>query len=303
MATQRYISTSFWDDEWIQTLDPSEKFMYLYLLTNPLTNIAGVYKITARRISFDTGYNLDTITNILRKFEKTGKAHKFDEFIVIPSWPRHQQYEKRTKIRAGIEIILKDLSDDVLLFLVSVGYEFPLEKILTDKGIDTISIASDTLSVPYGYDSNYSDLDSDSDIDLDSDSYGVKPGAPEEAPAPSASQSPTIIEVLTNSKEPYPITQEAADLFQASYPGVDVIAELNKMKAWSFANPKNRKTQAGMMRFINGWLAKQQDRSGTQINSRYQSDKPRIANSALRPNSSREPYDPNVGCVVTDFEL
>lgn len=26
-SKQRYISTSFWDDPWVQTLDPSEKFL------------------------------------------------------------------------------------------------------------------------------------------------------------------------------------------------------------------------------------------------------------------------------------
>ena len=149
MAKQRYISTSFWDDEWIQTLDPSEKLMYLYLMTNPLTNIAGVYKITLRRISFDTGFNQETITNILKKFQKVGKVYKFQEFVIIPSWPRHQQYEKRTKIRTGIEITLNDLPEELLLFLTSVGYEFPMQDILKSKNIDTIDIPSDKVSIPY----------------------------------------------------------------------------------------------------------------------------------------------------------
>ena len=74
MSTQRYISTSFWDDEWIQTLDPSEKLLYLYFMTNPLTNIAGVYKVTERRVSFDTGFNISTIQHIMSK-------PKFQTFI------------------------------------------------------------------------------------------------------------------------------------------------------------------------------------------------------------------------------
>jgi len=288
MATQRYISTSFWDDEWIQTLDPSEKLLYLYLMTNPLTNIAGVYKITDRRIGFDTGFNLDTIRHIFSKFEKVGKAFRKGEYIIIPSWPNHQMWEKSKKIKTGIETILLNLDPELIGFLVAIRYRYPI----------------DTLSIEYVYPSNYLDLDLDLDLDSDLDSYGVKPGAENPAPAPSAPPSPPIIEVLTNSKEPYPITQENADLFQVSYPGVDVMAELNKMKAWSFANPKNRKTKNGMMRFINGWLSREQDKSGTGNSPpRYQSDKPRIANSALRPNSSREPYDPKVGCVVTEFEL
>jgi len=129
MATQRYISTSFWDDEWIQELDPSEKLLYLYLMTNPLTNIAGVYKITDRRISFDTGFNIDTIRHIFVKFENAGKAYRKDEYIIIPSWPKHQKWEKVQKIRDGIISELQNLPEAVIEFLDTVEYQFDLSLI------------------------------------------------------------------------------------------------------------------------------------------------------------------------------
>lgn len=129
MAKQRYVSTSFWDDGWVQTLDPSEKLLYLYLMTNPLTNIAGVYKITDRRISFDTGFNLETVKMILSKFEAKGKAFRFNEYIAIPSWPKHQEWEKRQKIRDGIVSELQNLPDDVIEFLDDIDYQFDLSLI------------------------------------------------------------------------------------------------------------------------------------------------------------------------------
>lgn len=151
MATQRYISTSFWDDEWIQTLDPSEKLLYLYLMTNPLTNIAGVYKITDRRIGFDTGFNLDTIRHIFGKFEKAGKAYRKGEYVILPNWPKHQMWEKSKKIELGIAQILKELDSDMISCLIEVNYRYPIH----------------TLSIPYPYRSNYLDLDLDRDIDKD----------------------------------------------------------------------------------------------------------------------------------------
>ena len=86
-------------------------------MTNTLTNIAGVYKITERRISFDTNLNEDEIKTILLKFEKAGKAYRKDEYIILPNWPKHQQWEKRLKIKAGIESVLKTLSNEMLVFL------------------------------------------------------------------------------------------------------------------------------------------------------------------------------------------
>lgn len=127
MSTQRYISTSFWDDEWIQTLDPSEKLLYLYYMTNPLTNIAGVYKISMRRISFDTGFIPETITHIMQKFEKAGKAYRIGEYVALPAWPKHQQWKIRSKIKDGIISILQDLPSEVLDELYSNGYSFDLQ--------------------------------------------------------------------------------------------------------------------------------------------------------------------------------
>ena len=45
-----------------------------------------------------------------------------------------------------------------------------------------------------------------------------------------------------------------------TYPAVDVMQQFGEMKAWLNANPNRRKTFGGMKRFINNWLAKQQNR-------------------------------------------
>jgi hypothetical protein len=154
VATQRYISTSFWDDRWIRSLNPADRYLYLYLMTNPLTNIAGVYEITLDRIAFDTGYDERTLRPMLEKFAAAGKAYFYqDEWIVLPAWPEHQQWKRRSKIKDGIVSILEKLPSDLLGYMIQVGYRYPI----------------DTLSVPYTYPPNYSDSDSDSDLDTDTD--------------------------------------------------------------------------------------------------------------------------------------
>jgi len=49
MAKNRYINTKFWDDPFIAELSIKEKLLYLYLITNPLTNAAGIYEISKIR--------------------------------------------------------------------------------------------------------------------------------------------------------------------------------------------------------------------------------------------------------------
>ena len=62
---------------------------------------------------------------------------------------------------------------------------------------------------------------------------------------------------------------EPADIagWASAYPAVDVQSELAKMTSWLDANPKNRKTPAGIKRFINSWLARAQDRGGASPNT------------------------------------
>ena len=189
MATQRYISTSFWDDRWIQNLDPSEKLMYLYLMTNPLTNIAGIYKIENRRISFDTGFNVETVNSILEKFEKAKKVYRKDEYIIIPTWAKHQKWETNAKIKAGIEAILKSLSPELVGFLKKIGYTYPI----------------DSLCIPYVYPTSYYDSDSDTDSDTDI-SLSAQP-EPQDSPTACAVDQKGLIPVSPEQTKIAPISQ------------------------------------------------------------------------------------------------
>jgi len=123
MSTHRYVATCFWDDAWIQELEPDEKLLYMYLLTNSLTNIAGVYKITSRRMSFDTGIDKGRLTEILASFEEARKAAFVEEYIILPNWPKHQKTHSKDT-RAGIDRVLASLPPAVLSMLKGIGYQY-----------------------------------------------------------------------------------------------------------------------------------------------------------------------------------
>jgi len=54
--TQRIVKDEFWTDPYIEDLDPSEKLLFLYLITNPLCNVAGIYESQITRIAYETGF-------------------------------------------------------------------------------------------------------------------------------------------------------------------------------------------------------------------------------------------------------
>ena len=75
-----------------------------------------------------------------------------------------------------------------------------------------------------------------------------------------AGSAPPVIQIPLNDGSVFPVTQDDINNWQELYPAVDVTQELRKMKGWCEANPTRKKTKAGVKRFINGWLAKEQDR-------------------------------------------
>jgi hypothetical protein len=107
MAQKRYVSSNFWKDNYITDLDPSEKLVFLYLLTNPQANIAGVYELTIREMAFDTGYDKDMIVKILGRFERDDKIIHKKGWIVMKNWIKHQSLNPNMK--TGVEKILDSL--------------------------------------------------------------------------------------------------------------------------------------------------------------------------------------------------
>ena len=76
--------------------------------------------------------------------------------------------------------------------------------------------------------------------------------------------APSVITLPLNDKTYYGITQVEVDHWNELYPAVDIMAELRKMKGWCEGNPAKRKTRRGIVRFVNTWLAKEQDRGGSR---------------------------------------
>lgn len=71
-----------------------------------------------------------------------------------------------------------------------------------------------------------------------------------------------VITLPLNDKSEYPVNEGAVQEWAELYPAVDVIQQLRSMKGWLNANPTRRKTKSGIEKFINGWLAKEQNQGG-----------------------------------------
>lgn len=72
-----------------------------------------------------------------------------------------------------------------------------------------------------------------------------------------------FIKVPLISGEEYPITHDLIEEYRVLYPSVDIEQEMRKIRAWALSNPQKRKTNRGVLRFVNNWLSKEQDRGSS----------------------------------------
>lgn len=84
---------SFWTDPKIEEeFTPEDKYFYLYLLTNPYTNIAGCYEIGYKQMARGTGYNEDTVKRLIERLRKVHQVIDYNEQnkeILLINWHRY----------------------------------------------------------------------------------------------------------------------------------------------------------------------------------------------------------------------
>lgn len=105
MAIYRNIQLSFWtDNKVLDEFTPEDKYFYLYLLTNPQTNLCGCYEVSFKSMSDDTGYTKETIVRLLKRFEEVHDIIRFNEAtkeVLILKWYKYN-WSKSEKTLTGV---------------------------------------------------------------------------------------------------------------------------------------------------------------------------------------------------------
>ncbi len=131
MAVYRNVHISFWQDPFVLKLTPEEKYFYLYLMTNSKTTQCGIYEIPKSIMNFETGYNLETVDKLLKKFIKYGKII-YDETtneVMLVNWLKYN-YSKSPKVVTCINKEIKNVKSNTLLdklHRVSIQYGYTMD--------------------------------------------------------------------------------------------------------------------------------------------------------------------------------
>jgi len=136
----RAVNTRFWEDSYILKLSDSEKLIFIYLLTNSETNLAGCYEITLEKIAFNTGIEPAKIDKILKKLEQDNKIRYVKEFIIIKNFLKHQKINK--SMATNIDKTISQLPEEIKqAYLEFVKPEIYLDTLSTpcQHPVDTLS--------------------------------------------------------------------------------------------------------------------------------------------------------------------
>lgn len=119
MATKyRLIKRAFWSDEWIATLNAGQKLLYIYLLTNERTTLCGIYRVSIRYMSFETGIPEEHVAAYLEVFAKAHKVYFVDGWVKILNYQKHQSGSPLVK--KGIERELSEIPENIKEYIYAI---------------------------------------------------------------------------------------------------------------------------------------------------------------------------------------
>ncbi len=162
MAIYRNVQLSFWTDNKVEDdFTPEDKYFYIYLLTNPQTNICGCYEVSYSQMTRQTGYNKETIDRLFDRFENVHKVIKYNrntKEILLINWYKYN-WSKSEKTLVGIENVAKHIkSDDFRKYVFDVidcirndtpimGHICPMQASVSDTDSDTDSDNKDNIKI------------------------------------------------------------------------------------------------------------------------------------------------------------
>jgi len=107
---KRYIQDRMRSDTWFTDLDPIEKLLRIYLLSNDKLWVCWIYELSLKKMWYDTWIDRDMIAKILVRFEKDKRCFYRDWFILVCNFFKNLQISSSSdNIRKWVERELKEL--------------------------------------------------------------------------------------------------------------------------------------------------------------------------------------------------
>lgn len=143
MAVFRMFYINFWRDAFIVELTPEEKYFYIYTMTNPNTNQCGIYQISKKTMSFETGFDEAEVDNLLNKLTQCGYIEYCESSreIMITNWIKENFINSPNNIKSLNGELKKVINKDFLqkFYNICVDEGYPLDKLFQGTKLNFLS--------------------------------------------------------------------------------------------------------------------------------------------------------------------
>jgi len=119
----RYIQTDIWNETWFSEFPDTVKLVYLYLLTNPGTNNAGVYIRREKAIAFECG--IEDVSKELEYLKEKKEIIIYGDWVAVLRHPEFQKWETNLAIAQAIISDIDTIPEGLVKLLTSSDYRYP----------------------------------------------------------------------------------------------------------------------------------------------------------------------------------
>jgi len=145
MSERSWCTESWTESSWFQTLEPNERYLFIYLCTNNHCKQAGLYYITPHTITFETKIPQEDLPELLKALAPRVEWYPDRNLVWVRNFIKRQM--KSPKFLIAITKCLNDLKDrdkDVIKELIQYNYDMHSISIPYGDGIDMMYIPSNT---------------------------------------------------------------------------------------------------------------------------------------------------------------
>lgn len=110
LGIYRSIASTFWTDPKIAEFSAEDRYMMLYLLTNPRTTLAGTMELNYRQIAFEIGHSVESAICIIRRLDEKHKVIMLSEEtneILIKNWYKYNWSGGSPKVLSAVRTVVK----------------------------------------------------------------------------------------------------------------------------------------------------------------------------------------------------
>lgn len=264
MAKKRYriLTEQFWTDVKIEEMSFEEKSMYAYLITNPYTNGCGCYEVTPRQIAAQTGLSEKNVIKLITALQDKYKViHYYEDTceMLIYKFGRHNWSDSprllqgarndaaQIKNPQAAEFIRQALEDGV-----NGQFEPSIDEARTDQRVER--------KKPRKAQTRQQEEPQTAQAKHTRQQEEQPEQAEPEPLKPETQKEAKVEAIVLNDGSEWRPTQEQYEEYKRLFPAVDIDAEFRTMRAWCQANAQRRKTRSGVLRFVQSWLSRTQDR-------------------------------------------